>query len=76
MNKLKITYWMLRGKETAETYIELPISEDRYHELHNNLEKGNDNYEKIKGVLERLVYLQRYDELGGFMVETEVDNEQ
>ena len=66
IKKIKITYTMINEHETAESYIELPVEEDRYYALYSDFEAGSSDYEKVKLILENLTCLQGYDELGNF----------
>jgi hypothetical protein len=63
--QISITYKMLRGEhEVAETCITLPISAARYAELAKGVTPNNRAWCEIQGALERLTFLQGYDELG------------
>lgn len=69
IRKAGITYHMIRGNETAETYIDLPISQKRYEELISGLTPGNKVWQEVHDALERLTFLQGYDELGSWSIE-------
>ena len=74
IRRLGITYHMIRGKETAETYIELPISQKRYDELKQGLQPDNKVWHEVRDALANLTFLQGYDELGEWSLELELSD--
>jgi hypothetical protein len=75
ITKIGITYHMVRGRETAETYIELPISQKRYKELAQGLQPNSKAWQSIADALKELTFLQGYDELGSWSVELTIKAE-
>jgi len=73
VRKAGITYKMIRGRETAETYIDLPISQQRYEELAKGLQPDNAVWNEVRDALESLTFLQGYDELGAWSVELKLE---
>ena len=73
--KLGITYHMHRKKETAESFINLPISVERYKELLQGLTPNSEVWNSVNDALKQLTYLQGYDELGSWSVELKVETD-
>ena len=73
VRKAGITYHMIRGRETAETYIDLPISQVRYERLTKGLQPDNTVWKEVRDALEQLTFLQGYDELGAWSIELKVE---
>jgi len=73
VRKAGITYHMIRGRETAETYIDLPISQKRYEQLAKGLQPNNKVWREVRDALEQLTFLQGYDELGAWNIELTVE---
>jgi len=69
IRKAGITYRMIRGNETAETFIDLPISQARYEELAKGLQPNNTVWNEVRDALLQLTLLQGYDELGTWSIE-------
>lgn len=67
--KVGITYHMIRGNETAETFIDMPISKERYKELQTGCTPKNKCWHEIRKALSILTKLQGYDELGSWSIE-------
>jgi len=70
--KIGITYRMVLGPETAESYIELPISHERYTELTLGLRPESKAWQSIYDTLKALTVLQGYEALGSWSVELTV----
>jgi len=70
-----ITYRMIRGTETAEAFISLPVSPERYAELAQGLKLGSEAWRTVQGALQNLTVLQNYDELGTWSIELEIQTE-
>lgn len=73
VRKAGITYHMIRGKETAESFIDLPISQARYEELLTGLQPENTVWQEVRDALKRLAWLQGYDELGSWSIELTIE---
>ena len=69
VRKVFITYRMIRGNETAETCIDMPISVERYNELAAGCTPENKAWHEIREALVTLTRLQGYDELGTWNIE-------
>jgi hypothetical protein len=69
VRKVGITYHMIRGNETAETFINMPISKERYMELASGCTPENRCWHEIREALANLTRLQGYDELGSWSIE-------
>ena len=74
-HKIDITYRMIRGTETAEAFISLPVSPERYAELAQGLKPDSEAWRTVQGALQNLTVLQNYDELGTWSIELEVKTE-
>ena len=79
-NKVGFYYRMVKGRSSAESYIELPVSEARYKELFFGMADTDSKvYDDVRSVLKNLVKLQGYDKLIGFdpefTIETREDEE-
>jgi hypothetical protein len=70
--KVLITYRMIRGTETTETCIDMPISKKRYDELAAGCTPENKCWHEIREALESLTRLQGYEELGTWSIELTV----
>ena len=70
--KVGITYHMHKKSESAETFIELPISTKRYKELLEGLTPKSRVWNTVNDVLKQLTYLQGYDGLGSWSIELTV----
>jgi hypothetical protein len=73
VRKVLITYHMIRGNETAETCIDMPISVERYNELAAGCTPENKCWHEIREALVKLTELQGYDELGSWSIELTID---
>ena len=73
VRKAGITYRMIRGHETAETFIDLPISQARYEQLAKGLTPDKKVWKEVRDALEQLTFLQGYDELGGWSIELTIE---
>jgi len=69
VRKVGITYRMIRKNETAETFINMPISKERYKELAAGCTPENKAWHEIRHALVTLTRLQGYDELGTWSIE-------
>ena len=69
-SRVGFTYHMKRGRETAESYIALPVSAERFLELRSGAaDENSEAYKEVQGALTNLAKLQGYDKLLGFHVE-------
>lgn len=75
IHKVCITYHMIRGRETAETCIDLPISAERYEELAKGLTEQGKVWRSIQESLKQLTFLQGYNELGSWSAELTIITE-
>lgn len=73
VTKVLITYHMIRGNETAETCIDMPISVERYNELAAGCTPENKAWHEIRDALLILTRLQGYDELGSWSIELAIE---
>jgi len=73
VRKVLITYRMMRGNETAETCIDMPISVERYNELAAGCTPENKAWYEIREALVALTRLQGYEELGSWSIELEIE---
>jgi len=73
VRKAAITYRMIRGHETAESFIDLPISQARYEQLAKGITARNEVWHEVRDALERLAFLQGYEELGSWSVELKIE---
>ena len=73
MNKAGITYHMIRGNEVAETYIDLPISEERYEALAKGLTPDSKVWNEVRDSLKRLTILQGYKKLGTWSIDLRIE---
>jgi hypothetical protein len=72
MRKIEITYKMNKGKhERAESFIELPVSEERYEELAKGLTDGSKAWNEVRAALKTIARLQGYT-LGAWSVNLEI----
>ena len=71
-NKIDITYRMTRGKESAESFISLPVSPERYGELAAGLVEGSEAWNSVCGALKQIAFLQGY-KLGTWSVELKIE---
>jgi hypothetical protein len=73
--KIGITYRMQRGNETAESFINLPVSRERYMELAQGLKPDSEAWRSIQEALQALTVLQNYDELGSWSIELKIETD-
>lgn len=73
VKKIAITYHMIRGKETAETCVDMPISVERYNELARGCTSENKAWHEIWDALLLLLRLQGYDEFGSGSIEFAIE---
>ena len=73
VTKVLITYHMIRGNESAETCIDMPISVERYHELAQGCTAESKAWHEIRDALLILTKLQGYDELGSWRIEFTIE---
>ena len=73
VRKVLITYHMIRGSETAETCINMPISAERYNKLASGCTPENEAWHEIREALLMLTKLQGYDELGSWSIELTIE---
>ena len=73
--KVGITYHMHRKRETAESYIDLPISQARYMELLEGLTPNSTVWNSVNDALKQLTYLQGYEQLGSWSIELKVETD-
>lgn len=73
IRKAGITYKMIRENEVAETYIDLPISSERYEKLTMGLTPNSKVWKEVRDTLERLTILQGYTKLGAWSIELKIE---
>ena len=73
IRKAGITYKMIRGDEVAESYIDLPISTERYEKLAKDITSESKVWNEVRDTLERLTILQGYRKLGAWSIELKIE---
>lgn len=73
VRKVLITYRMIRGSETAETCIDMPISVERYNELAAGCTPENKAWHEIRKALVTLTNLQGYEKLGAWSIDLTIE---
>jgi hypothetical protein len=76
IRKLNITYKMIKGKTTAETFVSLPISQTRYEELAKGITPTNKAWADVAQALKQLTRLQGYSRLGAWSIDLELEAKQ
>jgi len=71
-HKIGITYRMNRGSEAAESFINLPVSAERYAELAQGLRPDSKAWRAVQGALKQIAYLQGY-KLGSWSIELQIE---
>ena len=75
VRKVGITYRMIRGTEVAETFMNVPISKQRYKELAAGCTPENKAWHEIREALVALTKLQGYNELGSWSIKLKIQTE-
>jgi len=66
-NKVGFCYHMQKGRVTAESYVELPVSAKVYAEFRTRtVEPESETHRAVAAILRNLTKLQGYDKLLGF----------